>query len=148
MSKEEIAAQVREIFRETLSVQPDKLQADTNLKHDLALDSLDMIEVVYEMEDRFDVQIPEAKIQEIATFDQIVDGLYEAIDYTPVRQRRGESSAVVRSFMAHHQGMTLLSLAYLILDQPMQKRFESDPLFKATLMLLQERIPKAMASSC
>jgi cellobiose phosphorylase len=72
-------------------------------------------------------------------------GLYEAIDYTPSRQRRGESSAVVRSFMAHHQGMSLLSLAYLILDRPMQKRFESDPLFQATLMLLQERIPKATA---
>ncbi|MDH3311377.1 MAG: cyclic beta 1-2 glucan synthetase, partial [Gammaproteobacteria bacterium] len=70
-------------------------------------------------------------------------GLYEAIDYTPSRQRRGESSTLVRSFMAHHQGMSLLSLAYLILDRPMQKRFESDPLFQATLMLLQERIPKA-----
>ena len=50
---------------------------------------------------------------------------------------------VVRSFMAHHQGMSLLSLAYLLLDQPMQKRFESEPVFQATLLLLQERIPKA-----
>ncbi len=41
--------------------------------------------------------------------------------------------------------MSLLSLAYLILDRPMQKRFESDPLFQATLLLLQERIPKATA---
>lgn len=80
MNKEEIAAQVREIFRETLSIQPDKLQPATNLRNDLALDSLDMIEVVYEMEDRFDVQIPEEKIQEIATFAQIVDGLHAAIE--------------------------------------------------------------------
>ena len=70
-------------------------------------------------------------------------GFYEAIDYTPSRLPRGQSSAVVRSFMAHHQGMSFLSLAYLLLDQPMQKRFESDPLFQATLLLLQERIPKA-----
>ncbi len=55
-------------------------------------------------------------------------GFYEAIDYTPSRVPRGQSSAVVRSFMAHHQGMSLLSLAYLLLDRPMQKRFESDPL--------------------
>ena len=54
-------------------------------------------------------------------------GFYEAIDYTPSRLPRGKSSAVVRSFMAHHQGMSLLSLAYLLLDRPMQKRFESDP---------------------
>ena len=72
-------------------------------------------------------------------------GFYEAIDYTPSRQRRGQSSAVVRSFMAHHQGMSLLSLAYLLLDRPMQKRFESDPLFQATMLLLQERVPKATA---
>ncbi len=72
-------------------------------------------------------------------------GLYEAIDYTPSRQRRGESSAVVLSFMTHHQGMSLLSLAYLLLDRPMQNRFASDPVFQATLLLLQERIPRATA---
>ena len=72
-------------------------------------------------------------------------GFYEAIDYTPSRLPRGQSSAVVRSFMAHHQGMSLLSLAYLLLDRPMQKRFESDPLFQATTLLLQERVPKATA---
>jgi cellobiose phosphorylase len=72
-------------------------------------------------------------------------GFYEAIDYTPSRLPRGQSTAVVRSFMSHHQGMTFLSLAYLLLDRPMQKRFESEPLFQATLLLLQERIPKATA---
>ena len=70
-------------------------------------------------------------------------GFYEAIDYTPSRLPHGQSSAVVQSFMAHHQGMSLLALAYLILDRPMQKRFESDPMFQATMLLLQERIPKA-----
>ena len=70
-------------------------------------------------------------------------GLYEAIDYTPARLPRGQASAIVRSFMAHHQGMILLSLAQVLLARPMQRRFESDPLFKATLLLLQERIPTA-----
>ncbi len=72
-------------------------------------------------------------------------GLYEAVDYTPSRQRRGQSSVVVRAFLAHHEGMSLLSLAYLLLDRPMQKRFESDPGFQATTLLLQERVPKATA---
>ncbi len=72
-------------------------------------------------------------------------GFYEAIDYTASRLPRGQSSAVVRSFMAHHQGMSLLSLAHLLLDRPMQKRFKSDPLFQATMLLLQERIPKTTA---
>ncbi len=69
-------------------------------------------------------------------------GFYEAIDYTPSRLGRSPSGVIVRSFMAHHQGMNLLSVAHLILGRPMQRRFESDPLFQATLLLLQERIPK------
>lgn len=72
-------------------------------------------------------------------------GFYEAVDYTPSRLRHGEKRAIVRSFMAHHQGMSLLSLAYLLLDQPMQRRFESEPAFQATMLLLQERIPRATA---
>src|SRR5208337_3750410 len=72
-------------------------------------------------------------------------GFYEAIDYTPSRLPRGQSSVVVRSFMTHHQGMSFLSLAYLLLGRPMQKRFESEPLFQATMLLLQERVPKATA---
>jgi cellobiose phosphorylase len=69
-------------------------------------------------------------------------GFYEAVDYTPTRLRRGETRAVVRSFMAHHQGMSLLSLVYLLRNRPMQRRFESEPSFQATMLLLQERIPK------
>ena len=70
-------------------------------------------------------------------------GLYEAVDYTQSRLPREQLNVVIKSFMAHHQGMSLLSLAYLLLDRPMQRRFESDPLFEATVLLLQERIPKA-----
>lgn len=72
-------------------------------------------------------------------------GFYEALDYSPSRLPRGQSNMIIQSFMAHHEGMSLLSLAYLILDRPMQKRFESDQMFQATMLLLQERIPKATA---
>ncbi|MFP7723513.1 GH36-type glycosyl hydrolase domain-containing protein [Lysobacter sp. A3-1-A15] len=72
-------------------------------------------------------------------------GLYEAIDYTAARLPRGQDYAVIRSFMVHHQGMGLLSLAYLLCDQPMQQRFVADPEFQATLLLLQERIPRTGA---
>ncbi len=72
-------------------------------------------------------------------------GLYEAIDYTPARLPLGQSSALVRSFMVHHQGMSLLALAHVLLGQPMQRRFESDPQFQATSLLLQERIPRTAA---
>ncbi len=70
-------------------------------------------------------------------------GMYEAIDYTTARLTRGQTFAIVRSFMAHHQGMAFLSLSYLLHDKPMQKRFESEAQFKAIMLLLQERIPHA-----
>ena len=69
-------------------------------------------------------------------------GFYEAIDYTPSRAAHDGTRAVVRSYMAHHQGMSLLALAYTLLDRPMQRRFLADPMFKATELLLQERVPK------
>ncbi len=70
-------------------------------------------------------------------------GFYEAIDYTPVRLSRGQPFAVIQTFMAHHQGMSLLSLSYLLLDKPMQKRFEADTQFQTALLLLQEQVPKS-----
>ncbi|MHB1192128.1 MAG: GH36-type glycosyl hydrolase domain-containing protein [Longimicrobiales bacterium] len=70
-------------------------------------------------------------------------GFREALDFTPSRRRTGEPYALVRSYMAHHQGMSLLALTSHLLDHPMQKRFASDPLLQATLPLLQERIPRA-----
>ncbi len=70
-------------------------------------------------------------------------GFYEAIDFTPARLARDQKKAVIQTFMVHHQGMSLLSLAYLLLDQPMQKRFESDTNFQTALLLLQERVPKS-----
>jgi cyclic beta-1,2-glucan synthetase len=69
-------------------------------------------------------------------------GFYEAVDYTPSRLIRRQKNVVIKSFMAHHQGMSFLSLAYLLFNKPMQQRFENDVQVKATLLLLQERVPR------
>jgi len=68
-------------------------------------------------------------------------GFYEAVDFTPSRLSGGRSDQVVHSFMAHHEGMGFLSLAYLLLDQPMQRRFLSNPQFQSAELLLQELVP-------
>jgi len=73
-------------------------------------------------------------------------GFYEAVDYTAARLPPGESSATIRSFMAHHQGMSLLAMANLLRDSPMQRRFTSCALLRAADLLLQERVPRAAAS--
>ena len=73
-------------------------------------------------------------------------GYYEAVDYTPSRLPPDESSATIQSYMAHHQGMSLLALLSLLRDQPMQRRFLACPQLKAADLLLQERVPKTAAS--
>lgn len=73
-------------------------------------------------------------------------GFYESIDYTPLRLPPGKPHVIVRSFMAHHQGMSLLAFAHVLLNQPMQRRFMSFPSIQATALLLQERIPKPSAT--
>ncbi len=73
-------------------------------------------------------------------------GFFEAIDYTPSRVPRGKNHAIVRTFMAHHQGMSLLAFEHVLLNRPMQRRFMSAPLIQATELLLQERVPKKGAT--
>ena len=68
-------------------------------------------------------------------------GYYEAIDYTPERLPQGQRSVLIRAFMAHHQGMSLVALANVLEDDRMEKRFHADPMVQATELLLQERIP-------
>ncbi len=69
-------------------------------------------------------------------------GWYEALDYTPTRLPEGEMVAVVHSYMAHHQGMTLIALANALHQGAMRARFHADPIVQATELLLQERTPR------
>ncbi len=68
-------------------------------------------------------------------------GFYEAIDFTPSRLALGEKRAIVRSYMAHHQGMILLSLINYLHDGVMVSRFHSDPRVQSVELLLQEKVP-------
>jgi cyclic beta-1,2-glucan synthetase len=89
-------------------------------------------------------------------------GDYDAVDYThrnpsqaaeteeratlslPLRRRTG---VIVRSYMAHHQGMSMVALANALLGAPMVRRFHSDLRIQATERLLQERVPRQSAIS-
>ncbi|MEO8608430.1 MAG: glucoamylase family protein [Chloroflexota bacterium] len=69
-------------------------------------------------------------------------GLYEAVDYTPNRLPIAQKFALVREYMAHHQGMILLSVANYLQDDVMVQRFHADPRIQSVELLLQEQIPK------
>jgi cyclic beta-1,2-glucan synthetase len=69
-------------------------------------------------------------------------GYFEAIDYTPERLPKGHRGGVVLpTYMAHHQGMSLVALGEMLNGWPMQRRFHADPRVQAADLLLQERIP-------
>ena len=69
-------------------------------------------------------------------------GFYEALDYTASRLPEGEDVAIVRSYLAHHQGMSLVSLDNVLHDGAMRARFHAQPIVQATELLLQERVPR------
>ena len=69
-------------------------------------------------------------------------GFYEALDFTPSRLRKGESVAIVRAYFAHHQGMTIVAILNAVNDGVMPERFHTEPMIKASELLLQERAPR------
>ncbi len=71
-------------------------------------------------------------------------GFYESIDYTPERLNKTSKNVPVKTYMAHHQGLILLSINNLFNDNILQKRFMSNPEIKAIDVLLQERMPENM----
>jgi len=74
-------------------------------------------------------------------------GYYEALDFTPRRLLDGQKVAIVRAFMAHHQGMTVVSIADALLGGLMRKRFHAEPIVRAAELLLHERMPREIAAA-
>ncbi|WP_416825165.1 GH36-type glycosyl hydrolase domain-containing protein [Ectobacillus polymachus] len=91
----------------------------------------------------------EAAIQALHKLDQYgakgTYGFFEAVDFTKSRMPRGTDHQVVRSFMAHHQGMSMLTLVNLLQEDIMVNRFHRDARVTAAELLLQERIPTKVA---
>ena len=72
-------------------------------------------------------------------------GFYDALDYTPSRLPEDTSVAIVRAYMAHHQGMTIVSLGNVVHDAATPRRFHSHPMIQAAELLLEERTPRMVA---
>lgn len=68
-------------------------------------------------------------------------GFYEAIDFTQDRLGRGERCRVIKSYMAHHQGMGLCAIANRLTGDLHCRRLHAEPAVRAVELLLQERVP-------
>ncbi|MGA3293525.1 MAG: glucoamylase family protein [Candidatus Acidiferrales bacterium] len=89
---------------------------------------------------------PTAAVQNFARLERAggggAYGFYEALDYTSTRVPEGESVAIVRTYFAHHQGMSLVAISNVLDGGAMRNRFHAEPMVQATELLLQERTPR------
>ena len=88
---------------------------------------------------------PAAALADLMRFEKIGAlgryGFFEAVDYTPNRMQKGKRKRIVKSYMAHHQGMVLASILNALQDGRLQTLFHSATIVKATEMLLKEKVP-------
>ena len=90
----------------------------------------------------------------VANFDQLASlgaegryGFYEAVDFTPTRLQPDQPFAMVQSYMAHHQGMTITAIANTLRDGRLRELFHAEPMIQGAELLLQERVPRDVATS-
>ena len=83
MSDEEINDRVTNIISNQLDVEKDKVKLETNFINDLGADSLDIVELVMELEEEFDMSIPDEDAEKIRTVG-------EAVDYIKQQQATGK----------------------------------------------------------
>ena len=69
-------------------------------------------------------------------------GFCDSLDYT--RPTDGKRFTLVQAYMAHHIGMTLVSLTNVLREDLWQERFHADPLVKSAELLLHERVPRRL----
>ena len=89
---------------------------------------------------------PERALRNLAELERLAAlgsyGFHDAVDYT--RPSNGVGYAVVRNYMAHHIGMSLVALTNVLTDRVWQRRFHADPLVRSAELLLHERIPRRL----
>ncbi|WP_440998798.1 GH36-type glycosyl hydrolase domain-containing protein [Fodinibius sp. SL11] len=84
------------------------------------------------------------KLRDVGAYG--ANGFYEAVDYTPrnLDMNGSTDNAVVKMYMAHHQGMSLLALFNVLDNNRIQRLFHDHPLVRSCELLLQERIPRGI----
>jgi acyl carrier protein len=72
-SRDDVVATMREVLASELDVDADKVNADARFKEDLDADSLDLVEVVLALEEKFGIEIPDDEIAGVKTVGEAAD---------------------------------------------------------------------------
>jgi len=65
--------EVKEVIVEQLNVNPDEVKLESNFVKDLGADSLDVVELVMALEEKFEIEIPDSEAEKIQTVKDVVD---------------------------------------------------------------------------
>ena len=79
MTKEEIQSKLIDVISKHIQIDSSTVTPDQNLKYDLGLDSLDVAEMVYEIEETFGITIPDDSAEKIEKISDTVDYIYSKI---------------------------------------------------------------------
>lgn len=85
------------------------------------------------------------KLESLGAFGKY--GFFESIDFTKSRLKTGESYKIVKTYMAHHQGLILNSINNILNNKILNKRFFMNPEIESTDILLQEKMPNSILIS-
>jgi acyl carrier protein len=78
MSAQDVEVKVREIVAHILRVSPEQLRLETRFREDLGADSLILVELIYELEQEFDITIPDERAQKVRTVGEAIAALTDA----------------------------------------------------------------------
>ena len=77
MDREEILNKIQEITADRLGVDESDVTPDASFREDLEADSLDLVELIMELEEQFGMEIPDEEAEKITTVDEAVDYVSE-----------------------------------------------------------------------
>ena len=73
MERSDALATIQDVAAEVLSVEPDRVTESARFKEDLDADSLDLVELVMGLEERFDIEVPEDDLEGVTTVGHALD---------------------------------------------------------------------------
>ncbi len=85
-SRQQVLEDVKQIVAESSSISVDQVHETSDLLNDLACDSLEIVEIVMEVEEHFDISVPDDLEQEIRTVADITDGVLRLLGAAEARR--------------------------------------------------------------
>ena len=77
MDREEVLGKIQEITADRLGVDEVDVTSDASFREDLEADSLDLVELIMELEEQFGMEIPDEEAEKITTVEEAVDYVME-----------------------------------------------------------------------